>query len=99
MNRKQLTDVVSQKTGYTKSAVDEVIVAVLAAVKKSVQSGDTVCLEGFGSFKKASKKSRKYTLPTGKVVKAPAKKVVKFTAGKDFATKVNKATSKSKKSK
>jgi DNA-binding protein HU-beta len=46
---------------------------------------------GFGSFSVSKRSARKGRNPqTGKEIKIPAKKVVRFKAGADLAKKVNK---------
>jgi len=52
-------------------------------IKASLKKGDSIGISGFGSFKVVERKARKGRNPlTGKEIKIPAKKVVKFTAGK-----------------
>jgi DNA-binding protein HU-beta len=61
------------------------------AIEKSLKKGDRVGLVGFGSFSVAKRAARTGRNPqTGKAIKIAAKKVVKFKAGSDLATAVNK---------
>jgi DNA-binding protein HU-beta len=61
------------------AAYEKLFVFFGATLKK----GEAVAITGFGSFKVVSRKARKGRNPrTGKELKIPARKAVKFTAGK-----------------
>ncbi|MBA4349512.1 MAG: DNA-binding protein HU [Thermodesulfovibrio sp.] len=54
----------------------------IAAVKSELKKGKKLILIGFGTFSVAQRKARKGRNPrTGAVIKIPAKKVPKFSAG------------------
>jgi DNA-binding protein HU-beta len=54
-----------------------------AIIKASLKNGDAISISGFGSFKAVDRKARKGRNPrTGKEIKIPASKAVKFTPGK-----------------
>jgi len=56
---------------------------VFAIIDESLKNGHDVPIYGFGSFKVVKRNARKGRNPrTGKEMRIPAKKVVKFTAGK-----------------
>ena len=50
MNKSDLIDAVSERTGLAKSDSARAIDAVLGTITETLQSGDTVTLPGFGSF-------------------------------------------------
>lgn len=57
--------------------------SLFGILKATLQKGDDVAITGFGSFKVMKRKARKGRNPrTGKEMQIPAKKVVKFSAGK-----------------
>ena len=90
MNKTQLIDEVAKVT-CTKKEAGSAVDAVLAAIKKALKKGDAVTLVGFGTFGVKKRKARVGRNPqTGKAIKIPAKKVVKFKAGKTLADKVKK---------
>ena len=61
------------------AAYEKLFAIISAALKK----GDAVSISGFGSFKVVKRKARKGRNPrTGKAIQIPARKAVKFTAGK-----------------
>jgi DNA-binding protein HU-beta len=86
MNKAELIDAIASGAGLTKAdskkALDSFIKATTGALKK----GNRVALVGFGSFSVAKREARKGRNPqTGKEIKIPAKKVVKFKAGAELA--------------
>lgn len=86
MNKAELIDAIAASAGLTKAdskkALDGFITSTTGALKK----GDRVALVGFGSFSVASRSARTGRNPqTGKEIKIPAKKVVKFKAGSELA--------------
>ena len=59
------------------------------AVTKELKKSGKLALVGFGTFSVVKRKAREGRNPqTGKAIKIPAKKVVKFKAGKTLADKV-----------
>lgn len=89
MNKKDLVEKVSKKTGSTKKDTQAVIDATLAAVMDALKKGDKVTLVGFGTFSVVKRKARKGRNPqTGKEINIAARKSPKFTAGKFFKEKV-----------
>jgi len=89
MNKAQLIEAVAKNTKLTKVDAEAVLNTALDTIKKSVKKGEDVTLIGFGTFTKAKRKARTGRNPqTGKEIKIPAKKVVKFKAGNDLANVV-----------
>ncbi|MGB5031554.1 MAG: HU family DNA-binding protein, partial [Saprospiraceae bacterium] len=64
--------------------------SVLESIEKSLKKGDRVTLVGFGTFAVSVRKAREGRNPaTGKTIKIPKKKVVRFKAGKGLSEKLN----------
>ncbi len=83
MNRKELVDALSSKTGKSKKDANEFVDAFLAIVTDELKNGGSVNLVGFGSFKVVERPAREARNPrTGEKVKVPARKVPVFKAGK-----------------
>jgi nucleoid DNA-binding protein len=62
----------------------------VGALTKELKKGGKIGLVGFGTFSVSKRKAREGRNPqTGATIKIPAKKVVKFKAGKELAEKVN----------
>jgi DNA-binding protein HU-beta len=89
MNKAQLIDSIAKETKLTKVDARKALDSFVSVTSKSLKKGDRVALVGFGSFSIAKRSARLGRNPqTGKEIKIAAKKVVKFKAGSDLATKV-----------
>ena len=83
MNKAELVEEVSDKTGITKKQAGNVINAITDTVKETLSKGERITLVDFGTFHVRQRKARKGRNPrTGKKLEIPAKKVPKFKAGK-----------------
>jgi DNA-binding protein HU-beta len=88
MNKAELVTAMAEKSGLTKAAAEKALNALTAAVTESMKKGQRVGLVGFGSFSVAKRSARTGRNPqTGKEIKIPAKKVVKFKPGADLTLK------------
>jgi len=83
MTKTDLIGKVSKETSLTKAAVGRAFEAGIEAVVKALKKGDKVILVGFGTFSVSKRKARTGRNPrTGAILKIPAHKAPKFTAGK-----------------
>jgi len=90
MNKKDIINEVAKAT-CTKAEAGKAVDAFLEAIKKSLKKGNKVTIIGFGTFSVAKRAARKGRNPqTGKEIKIAAKKVPKFTAGKELKALVAK---------
>jgi DNA-binding protein HU-beta len=90
MTRAELVDKLAKDLEITKKKAAEALDLTLASIKDAISAGQTVTFIGFGSFKMVERTAREGRNPrTGKTVKIPAKKAVKFTAGKPFKESLN----------
>lgn len=90
MNKQELIDAVAGRTGDTKAATGDAIDAVLAAIMRTLITGDAVQLIGFGSFSTGQRAARTGRNPsTGAEMQIAAARTVKFTAGKAFKDAVD----------
>jgi len=82
MNKQDLISAIAQKSGLTKIDAKKALEAYIDATSKALKKGDRVALVGFGSFSVSKRSARKGRNPqSGKEIKIPAKKVVRFRAG------------------
>jgi DNA-binding protein HU-beta len=89
MNKSELIEIVAKEADLSKAASEKVLAAVIGAVVKTVASGDTVTLVGFGTFKSSKRAARIGRNPqTGKELKIAASTVPRFTAGATFKAAV-----------
>ncbi len=92
MNKTELVNRVSVKTGMTKKASADALAAVLETIEEALQRGDKVQLVGFGTFEVRNRKARQGRNPQNptEVMKIPASKAPVFKAGKGLKELVNK---------
>jgi DNA-binding protein HU-beta len=89
MTKTELISVIAGAAGITKTAATKALDAYVGAVTKELKKSGKLGLVGFGTFSVVKRKAREGRNPqTGKAIKIPAKKVVKFKAGKELANKV-----------
>jgi len=90
MNKTQLVDAMAKDAGISKAAAKKALESFLDSVEGAMKKGDKVSLIGFGTFSVQTRKARDGRNPaTGKAIKIPAKKVVKFKAGSELSKAVN----------
>ncbi|MDF2450063.1 MAG: histone family protein DNA-binding protein [Bacteroidota bacterium] len=91
MNKAELIEAIANSSKLTKADAGRALDSTIEAVGKALKKGDRISLVGFGSFSVAKRAARLGRNPqTGKEIKIAAKKVVKFKAGTELATNVNK---------
>ncbi|HPC85150.1 MAG TPA: HU family DNA-binding protein [Smithellaceae bacterium] len=89
MTKAELIGVMADEAGISQAAAAKALDAYIAAVAKELKKSGKLGLVGFGTFSVVKRKAREGRNPqTGKTIKIPAKKVVKFKAGKTLADKV-----------
>jgi len=85
MNKGELVSFVASKAGITKAQARAAVNAVIEGITKGIKENGKVQLVGFGTFKIVERKERTGIDPrTKKKIKIPAKKVVKFSPGRDL---------------
>lgn len=82
--RKELVNVVSEKTNVAKADVTIVMSAVFEAISewaKEAEVGDTLTMHGTGLFRKCAQKARTARNPmSGETVEVPEKECLRFRA-------------------
>lgn len=91
MNKKEFVALFAEKGNFdTKAEAERKLEAILNTFEEVLVNGDDVNFVGWGKFEVVEKAARNGRNPkTGEEVAIPAKKVVKFKAGKSLAEKVN----------
>ena len=83
MFKSDIINAISSKTGNTKIASELFLNSFVETIVESLKKGEDISLIGFGSFKVMATKAKTGRNPrTGKEIKIPAGKKVKFTVGK-----------------
>lgn len=89
MTKAEVISVMAGSAGISKVAATKALQAYTDCVTKALKKSGKLVLVGFGTFSVVKRKAREGRNPqTGKAIKIPAKKVVKFKAGKGLADKV-----------
>lgn len=95
MNKSELIATVAAKANASKAATSTIIDAAIEAITEALARGENVQFVGFGSFSVQERKARTGRNPqTGKEMKIPAKKVVRFRPGAALSAAANKAKKK-----
>jgi DNA-binding protein HU-beta len=90
MTKKDFIEKYAAKTGVSKKAAGEYVEAFLETVEEAAVSHRGVQFVGFGTFEVKETAERIGRNPkTGEEISIPAKKVVKFKAGKKLQEAVN----------
>ncbi|MCE5211783.1 MAG: HU family DNA-binding protein [Deltaproteobacteria bacterium] len=89
MTKAELIGVIAKSASITKDKAAKALDTFQDTVTKELKKNGKLALVGFGTFSVVKRKAREGRNPqTGKAIKIPAKKVVKFKAGKELAGKV-----------
>ena len=89
MNKADLIDAIAGEAKLTKVDTKKALDAFMKVTSEALGKGERVALVGFGSFSVAERSARTGRNPqTGKEIKIPAKKVVKFAPGAELKGKV-----------
>jgi DNA-binding protein HU-beta len=89
VNKTDLIADISSITGSRKTA-EEAVNRVFDAIAESLGRGEPATFSGFGTFSVTERSSRKGRNPrTGEEIEIAARKVPKFTPGKQLKEKIN----------
>jgi len=79
MTKADLVDKVHDELGFQKNVAGEMVEAVLALMKETLEGGENVKLSGFGSFLIKQKKDRRGRNPqTGETITIKARRILTF---------------------
>lgn len=85
MNKKQLIDAMAKKAEIAPEVAGKALEAFVDSVTEALKAGDNVQLVGIFSFQVSKRPARIGRNPaTGAAINVPAKKVIKFKAGKSL---------------
>ncbi len=92
MNKTELAAIVAEKTGLSKKAAEEAVVATIQGVEEALKKGERVQLIGFGTFEVRERKARTGRNPRkpDEIIEIAASKAPVFKAGKALKDSINK---------
>jgi len=83
MTKAELVTRIAQEAGLTKRQAERVVKACLASIQVALSRGEPITVVGFGTFSVRTRPGRKgRNLRTGQELMIPARKTLKFSAGK-----------------
>jgi len=90
MNKTELINQIAESAEISKKEAGDVLQSFIMAITDTLEKGDKLQLIGFGTFSVTNRAARNGRNPqTGKAIKIPAKKVVKFKVGEKLSEAVN----------
>lgn len=93
MTKTDIINIVSEGTGLTRIETSAVVDGFLATIGYALQTGDSVTLRGFGSFRTVRRNERVSRNPkTGKVMHVPERTSPVFKASSELKKNVDHGT-------
>ncbi len=85
MNKGDLIEKIVSDVNITKADAARVLESVIEGITYSLKKGDRTTISGFGTFAVSKRKARIGRNPqTGEPINIPARRVARFTAGKEL---------------
>lgn len=90
MRKVEIADRIAEELSITKEKAEDAVNAILDEVKQALSKGESVILRRFGIFQVRDKSRRFGRNPmTGEGAEIPARRVVRFKAGKHLKETLN----------
>jgi len=89
MNKKELIEGIANTAKINKATAEKALGSILKKITEALNTGEGITLVGFGSFSVSNREERQGKNPqTGEAIKIPARKVVRFKAGKNLSESI-----------
>ena len=90
MNKSDIIELISVRTGISKKKVELIINILIDKITDEVQNGNDVEIRGFGTFYQITQEKRRIKSPiAGKTIEVPAKKKIGFKASKSTKKEID----------
>lgn len=89
MNKRELIEAISADTDFNLTACEKMLNSAIENIMNTVARNDVVLLKGFGTFSCIASPKKTINSIAGGKVTIPAKRRVKFSAGKTFKEVLN----------
>lgn len=90
MNKSELIDAIAGEAGLSKTDATKAVEALVSTITRSLRSGQSVTIVGFGTFLARDRKARTGRNPkTGEVIQIAASRKPSFKAGKGLKDALN----------
>ena len=94
MNKTELVSMMAERTGESKSSIDDMLEAMFDIISNEVARGEKVTIPGWISFERGHRAARQGINPsTGEKIQIAATNVAKVKAGSKLKSKVKSSTS------
>ncbi len=94
MHKIDLVKAIAEQTGCLQKDANTLVDAFIENVKEALKCGDKVTLIGFGTFSVIDTKAKTGRNPqTGKEIKIPASKKIRFSVGKTLKEEIKSSAS------
>lgn len=91
MNKNELVKELAKKAELPISKTEDIVSSMLEIITKALAKGEDAVFIGFGTFAVKKRAPRNGRNPqTGETIKIPARKAIRFSAGKSLKEAVNK---------
>jgi DNA-binding protein HU-beta len=85
MNKGDLIEKIVSEVNITKADAQRVLESIVDGITQSLKRGERTTISGFGTFSVSKRKARVGRNPqTGEPINIPARRVARFTAGKEL---------------
>ncbi|TDI14208.1 MAG: HU family DNA-binding protein [Acidobacteria bacterium] len=85
MNKGDLIEKIVSEVKITKADAGRVLESIVDGITQSLKRGERTTISGFGTFSVSKRKARVGRNPqTGEPINIPARRVARFTAGKEL---------------
>ncbi|MDR1498882.1 MAG: HU family DNA-binding protein [Rickettsiales bacterium] len=89
MHKIDIVRAISEQTGCLQKDANILVDAFIESVKMALKKGEKITLIGFGTFSVVDTKAKTGRNPqTGKEIKIPASKKIKFSVGKNLKEEI-----------
>lgn len=90
MTKADIVELVSSKTGISKKESSEMVESVLELMKNTLAKGETLKINGFGSFTVKQKADRKGRNPqTGETITISSRRILSFKSSPVLKNAIN----------
>lgn len=93
MTKADIVERVHEKVGFSKKESSEMVEAVFALMKSTLESGEKLKIAGFGNFEVKQKADRRGRNPqTGETITIEARRILSFKPSNVLKSNINKSS-------
>ena len=90
MTKADIVEKIHEKIGFSKKESAEMVEAIFALIKNTLESGENIKVAGFGNFEVKQKKDRRGRNPqTGESITIEARRILSFKPSAVLKNRIN----------